>query len=213
MVDISLGFLFLETRSLTLNIHAPSSGFWYHLLGLVLTAVVTWTGWGLVVALFLIVSQFATAVFDVMWLCSRSRWLGCCHMVFFILFVPFLVLFRTFCYIVAVVLAWSLLLNAIAVHSIDVWLAYLLMAILCSFFMAHACWTCEMIASAFVDVTRYSTLTQKQVPGMCGCLCRRTTVEKTLKVPTVPQEMMSNVVGGSDPSINSVESDHETKEE
>ena len=158
MVEIALGFMAVETRSFTLNIHVPSSGFWYHVLATALGCVAVWTGWGLSVALLLIISQFATGIMNVMWLFSRSDWLGFGHILFFVLYVPVFVLFRAFCYIASARLAWSLMLNAVTLETIAPWSAYVLMIVLIAFFMCHAVWSCEMVLGAIIDVTSYSSL-------------------------------------------------------
>ena len=76
VVELALGFILVETRSLTLNINAPASAFLSRLLAAALASVAVWTEWGLPVALVLIVSQQATLVHDVLWLCSRRHWRG-----------------------------------------------------------------------------------------------------------------------------------------
>lgn len=159
VVEIALGFIAEETRALTLNINAPMSAFLYHLAAFVLMAVAVWTRWGLPVALVLLAGDVATAVLDVAWLCSRTRWRGCCHLFFFVLFVPVFAVLRAACHAVAAVLAWSLLLyTTTAARPVAPWLAYAMMALLCAYLMAHAVWSCQMVAAAITDTTHHSTL-------------------------------------------------------
>lgn len=159
VVEIALGFLVEETRALTLNINAPMSAFLYHLAAFVLTSVAVWTRWALPVALVLIAGDFATAVLDIAWLCSRTRWRGCCHLFFFVLFVPVFAVLRAACNFVAAVLAWSLLLyTTTASRQVPPWLAYAMMALLCAYLMAHAVWSCQMVAAAITDTTHHSIL-------------------------------------------------------
>ena len=159
VVEIALGFIAEETRALTLNINAPMSAFLAHLAAFVLLSVAVWTRWGLPVALVLIAGDIATAVLDVAWLCSRTRWRGCCHLFFFVLFVPVFAVLRAACHAVAAVLAWSLLLyTTTAARQVAPWLAYAMMALFCAYLMAHAVWSCQMVAAAITDTTHHSIL-------------------------------------------------------
>ena len=157
VVEISLGFIAEETRALTLNINAPMSAFLYHLAAFVLLSVAVWTRWALPVALVLIAGDVATAVLDVAWLCSRTRWRGCCHLFFFVLFVPVFAVLRAACHVAAAVLAWSLLLHTTTpARQVAPWLAYAMMGLFCAYLIAHAVWSCQMVAAAVTDTTHHS---------------------------------------------------------
>ena len=158
MVEFALGFVLVETRSLTLNIKVPQSAFLYHLVACCLASVAVWTQWGLPVALVLIVSQQATLAYNLVWLCSRRHWRGCCHGAFLALFVLLFALARVLCYAAAAVLAWSLLLSNLLVPRVPQWLAYGMVGGLCAFFMAHAVWACQAAAGVCADLGRRSAL-------------------------------------------------------
>ena len=162
VVELALGFILVETRSLTLNINAPASAFLSRLLAAALASVAVWIGWGLPVALVLIVSQQATLVHDVLWLCSRRHWRGCCHVMFLVCFVVVFALVRALCYVVAAALAWSLLLHNHLVPAVPEWAAYCLMGGLCAFFMAHTTWACQTAARVCADLGGRSDLAARR---------------------------------------------------
>ena len=152
MVEFALGFILVETRSLTLNINAPASAFVSRLLAAALAAVAIWTEQGLPVALVLMVSQQATLVHDVLWLCSRRHWRGCCHVALLVCFVLVFVLVRALCCVAAAVLAWSLLLRNHMVPAVPGWAAYGLVGGLCALFVAHATWACQAAVRVCADL-------------------------------------------------------------